>query len=43
MGVCPDNIINLLIQHIILICLTLSKVCALVRKASIKRRAESLA
>ena len=37
-GVCPDNIINLLIQHIILICLTLSKVCALVRKASIKRR-----
>ncbi|KKA54908.1 hypothetical protein ASV20_14245 [Enterobacter roggenkampii] len=43
MGVCPDNIINLLIQLIILICLTLNKVCALVRKASIKRRAESLA
>ncbi|AKM89394.1 hypothetical protein BFW94_16795 [Enterobacter ludwigii] len=43
MGVCPDNIINLLIQHIILICLTLSKVCAVARKSSIKRRAESLA
>ncbi|KZQ12363.1 hypothetical protein A3N51_19175 [Enterobacter kobei] len=43
MGVCPDNIINLLIQLIILICLTLSKVCALVGMASIKRRAESLA
>ncbi|KJP80290.1 hypothetical protein ABF66_05930 [Enterobacter roggenkampii] len=43
MGVCPDNIINLLIQLIILIFLTLNKVCALVRKASIKRRAESLA
>ncbi|AOP97917.1 hypothetical protein BFV67_20325 [Enterobacter roggenkampii] len=43
MGVCPDNIINLLIQIIILICLTLSRVCALVRKASIKRRGESLA
>ncbi|ADF64255.1 hypothetical protein ASV14_15445 [Enterobacter cloacae subsp. cloacae] len=43
MGICPDNIINLLIQHIILICLTLSKVCTLAEKASIKRRVESLA
>ncbi|PDO89312.1 hypothetical protein BK796_05085 [Kosakonia pseudosacchari] len=42
-GVCPDNIINLLIQLIILTCLTLSLVCDVVRKASIKEAAKSLA
>ncbi|QHM93082.1 hypothetical protein FGE25_01825 [Kosakonia sacchari] len=42
-GVCPDNIINLLIQLIILTCLTLNSVCAVMRKSSIKEAAKSLA
>ncbi|TYL42127.1 hypothetical protein FDP13_13695 [Dickeya sp. ws52] len=41
--VCPDNIINLLIQLIILICLGLGKVCSPAHSASIKPLTRSLA
>ncbi|QYM96400.1 hypothetical protein FGI04_10745 [Dickeya ananatis] len=41
--VCPDNIVNLLIQLIILICLGLGKVCSLAEAASIKQPSRSLA
>ncbi|ATZ94050.1 hypothetical protein DYD83_08830 [Dickeya fangzhongdai] len=41
--VCPDNIINLLIQLIILICLGLVKVCSPADAASIKPVSQSLA
>ncbi|QDX30433.1 hypothetical protein Dpoa569_0002326 [Dickeya poaceiphila] len=41
--VCPDNIINLLIQLIILICFGLVKVCSPRNTASIKQASQSLA